>query len=115
MTGKLFKLISKGMRPPTNEIEDFLERHGDAIAKAIAPKETKHHCRYPRGKRMWRFSWKWPFIHTWISQAICLCDITAVLDDMISGVTYQPHEDATNARRLREAWLRWSRNMPEGD
>lgn len=28
---------------------------------------------------MWLFTWRWPFVHTWISKSVCVCDINEIL------------------------------------
>lgn len=58
--------------------EDFLERHWKAIAKVL-DQGVIHHPLCSHGKRVWLFNWRWPFVHTWISTAICICDVNAIL------------------------------------
>jgi hypothetical protein len=63
----------------TTEVEDFFERHLDAIAEAMKEPDVVHspHCRH--GKRMWIFTWRWPFVITWISTSVCTCGINEIL------------------------------------
>jgi hypothetical protein len=62
-----------------DEVQDFLDRHGDAIAEAIKEPDVVHnrHCSY--GKRIWRFNRYWPFIHTWIGTCACVCEINQMM------------------------------------
>jgi hypothetical protein len=64
------------------EIEDFMERHGDAIAKAIEPVPFKHTCPYPPGSKYWHFDWRFPFVHQHVYRTTCLCDIIHILDSL---------------------------------
>ncbi len=64
------------------EIDDFFERHGDAIAEAIKEPDLPgvthgKHC--TNGKRQWMFNRHWPFVHTWISTAVCVCEINQMM------------------------------------
>jgi hypothetical protein len=66
----------------TNEIEECLYRHLDAIAEAMKEPEEPdvvHSSRCSYGKRMWLFSWKFPFVITWISRAWCCCGINEIV------------------------------------
>lgn len=65
-----------------DEPEDFFARKAQVIAEDLRPKPLKHRCRYPPGKRIWVFTWRWPFVRSWRSRAICLCDIVEILDSM---------------------------------
>jgi hypothetical protein len=66
-----------------NEVDDFFERHLDDIAEAMKPKYPvtvphRKHCTH--GKRQWVFSWRWPFVVTWISNAVCCCEVNEILE-----------------------------------
>lgn len=62
--------------------EDFFGRNAALVAEDIRPKPTKHRCPCPPGRRVWFFTWTWPFIHTYISRPFCLCDIVEILDSL---------------------------------
>lgn len=65
-----------------NTVDDFFERHLDAIAEAMKPEYpvTVVHSRFcSHGKRQWLFSWRWPFVQTWISTSVCICGINEIL------------------------------------
>lgn len=51
----------------------------DAIAEAIKEPDVVHSPRCQHGKRQWVFMWRWPFVRTWISQSICLCEVNSIL------------------------------------
>lgn len=61
------------------EVDDFFDRHADAIAKAIREPAVQHNPHCNHGKRMWTFSWRWPFVHTWISKCVCVCEINQIM------------------------------------
>jgi hypothetical protein len=61
------------------EIEDFFARHLDDIAEAMKEPDVIHSRHCTRGKRRWIFTWRWPFVITWISNAVCLCEINQML------------------------------------
>lgn len=61
------------------EITDFFDRHIDAIAEAIKEPDVIHNPHCTNGKRQWMFNRYWPFVHTWISTAICVCDINQMM------------------------------------
>lgn len=58
-------------------------RHADFLELKLRHPKVKHRPGCTRGKRRWRFSWKWPFVHTWISQAICMCEIIEI-EEMVA-------------------------------
>jgi hypothetical protein len=62
-----------------DEVEDFFARHLNDIEKAMREPDVEHnpHCR--NGKRQWMFNRYWPFIHTWISTAVCVCEINQIM------------------------------------
>jgi hypothetical protein len=62
--------------------EDFLHRHIDDIAEVMKrryPVTLVHSPRCTHGKRQWVFTWRWPFVSTWISNAVCICGINEIL------------------------------------
>jgi hypothetical protein len=61
------------------EIDDFFERHIDEIAEAIKEPDVVHGKYCTNGKRQWMFNRHWPFIHTWISTAVCVCEINQIM------------------------------------
>jgi hypothetical protein len=61
------------------EVEDFFERHMDAIVEAIKEPDVVHRPTCTNGKRVWIFTWRWPFVITWISTAVCLCEINTLV------------------------------------
>jgi hypothetical protein len=82
----LFNPVNQSLHPRINteaevvdEVDDFFDRHIDAIAKTLNEPFSMHspHCAY--GKRQWIFSWRWPFIHTWISTCVCVCEINQIM------------------------------------
>jgi hypothetical protein len=62
-----------------DEVTDFFDRHLDDIAEAMREPDIVHTCMYPPGRRVWLFNWRWPFVHTWISHAICCCEINQIM------------------------------------
>jgi hypothetical protein len=66
-----------------DEIKDCVWRHEHFLALKLEEHKVKHRPGCTRGKRRWLFSWRWPFVHTWISQSICMCEIIA-MDEMIA-------------------------------
>ena len=61
---------------------DFFDRHLDDIAKVLKkdyPVTVVHSRHCTHGKRQWLFSWRWPFVQTWISTAVCICGINDIL------------------------------------
>jgi hypothetical protein len=68
------------LHPDINtEVDDFFARHIDAIAEAMREPDVVHGPHCTNGKRVWMFDWHWPFVHTWISNAICVCDINQIM------------------------------------
>lgn len=73
-------------------------------------------CRYPPGKLRIAFTWRWPFIWVWRSKSHCLCEINAILDeilDITQAAAVQaprlPQPDAAPVRprghlSLRKVW-----------
>ena len=64
-----------------NEVKECVWRHEHFLELKLRHPRVKHRKGCTRGKRMWRFFWKWPFVRTWISQAVCMCEIIAI-DEM---------------------------------
>jgi hypothetical protein len=62
-----------------SEVDDFLHRHLDDIAEAMKEPDVVHSPRCTHGKRVWMFNRYWPFIHTWISTCVCVCEINDIL------------------------------------
>lgn len=86
MLSKTFHFLSVGYqrlvtrpRAVTTEVEDFLERHGDAIREAIREPDVIHGPHCTNGKRQWMLTRHFPFVRTWISTAICCCEINQIL------------------------------------
>lgn len=91
------------------EIEDFLERHGEAIAKAIEPVPLKHTCIFPPGSQEWRVNWRFPFLHVRRRKCICLCEINQILNEIRPGESRVIRIDVgdktrTEQRRVVELW-----------
>jgi hypothetical protein len=61
------------------EVDDFFHRHLDSLAEAMKEPEVQHSPHCTHGKRVWMFNRHWPFIHTWVSNCVCVCDINAIL------------------------------------
>jgi hypothetical protein len=61
-----------------DEIKDCVWRHEHFLELKLRHPKIIHRPGCTRGKRMWRFCWKWPFVRTWISQAICMCEIIQI-------------------------------------
>jgi hypothetical protein len=72
--------VNQSLHPDVNtEVDDFFDRHIDAIAEAIKEPDTLHSKYCTNGKRQWMFNRYWPFIHTWISTAVCVCEINQMM------------------------------------
>lgn len=94
-------------------------RHADFLELKLRHPKVKHRPGCTRGKRRWRFSWKWPFVHTWISQAICMCEIIeieaviATFDEIVPILKDAGYDcTPTTVRDMAEATRRNLLKMP---
>ena len=66
-----------------DEIKECVWRHIHFLELKLKHPKVEHRKGCTRGKRQWYFTWKWPFVRTWISQAICMCEIIA-MEEMVT-------------------------------